>query len=395
LDSRKHDNDTRPRVGVVISKYGRGGAGTHAVWAIQALRDSARVEFITCSDVHLNELNRFYGTDLRQGDFTFAPPPLPRWLRTGNRLCALRDALFYRHVVARARELDAVISAHNCLNVGVRAIQYIADVYFDVELSRAYLQRQPPSTTLLQRVYQRLVRITVGSPRHDVVARDMVLVNSRWIGQIVSRKFGVPVQVLYPPVAACPVPVSLDGRENGFVCLGRLVPEKKVDQIVAIVGQLRDRGHDVHLHIVGGLDDSPYCRRLQDLCRGLGWVRLEGLLSGVRKWEMLARHRYGIHACLGEAFGIVVAEMMMAGCVPFVPSEGGTAEIVQESQLVYRSPSDAVKQIDALLRNPSEVARLSEFSASRAKRFCVSRFKEELNIIVESFLSRKEPSNAQ
>ena len=217
----------------------------------------------------------------------------------------------------------------------------------------------------------------------------MVLVNSRWTGQIVSRKFGVPVHLLYPPVATCPVPVSLDGRENGFVCLGRLVPEKKIEQIVRIVAQVRQLGHDVHLHIVGGLDGSPYCQRLQDLCRGLEWVRLEGLLSDVQKWELMARHRYGLHACPGEAFGIVVAEMMVAGCVVFVPAGGGPDELVNMAELSYRDEAEAVQKIARVLNDPAELKRLHIYMLERGRQFGTERFMAELRGYVEQFLAQK------
>lgn len=389
MSINRSTEDNRPSVGIVYPRLHRGGSEAHAVWGLQALRGQYRTCFLTCDDVDLGPLNEFYGTALADGEFTVLPPPLPRWIRRGHRLSVLREAVFYRHVAARARELDVLISTHNCLNVGVPAIQYIADLYFDDDLSLQYLHRSAPPIGLLQKVYHTCVGAVFGTPRTDLMARDMILVNSRWTGQIITRKFGVPVQVLYPPVAACPVPVSLEGRENGFVCLGRLVPEKKIEQMVAIVGQLRQRGHDVHLHIAGGLDGSPYCQRLQDLCRGLDWVRLEGLLSGVRKWEMLARHRYGLHACPGEAFGIVVAEMMVAGCVVFVPAGGGPDELVNMAELSYRDEAEAMHKIARVLNDPAELKRLHIYMLERGRQFRAERFMAELRGYVEQFLQQK------
>ena len=73
------------------------------------------------------------------------------------------------------------------------------------------------------------------------------------------------------------------------------------------------------------------------ICRQTGFLAVVG-------------HGDGIHARPGEAFGIAIAEMIVAGCLPFVPAEGGPSEIVDHNPaLVYDTVDEAVEKIDSML----------------------------------------------
>ncbi len=87
-----------------------------------------------------------------------------------------------------------------------------------------------------------------------------------------------------------------------------------MDAVIRILEKVREAGHDVHLHILGGLDDSPFGARLQELAAPRPWVSLEGRTFGRKKLELMAGHRFGINACENEAFGIAPAELVKAGC---------------------------------------------------------------------------------
>ena len=89
--------------------------------------------------------------------------------------------------------------------------------------------------------------------------------------------------MLYPPVAAEFPAVPWEQKENGFVCVGRVVPEKRMDAAVRILEKVREAGHDVHLHILGSLDDSPFGVTLLRMALQRRWIRLEGRTFGQEK----------------------------------------------------------------------------------------------------------------
>ncbi len=65
------------------------------------------------------------------------------------------------------------------------------------------------------------------------------------------------------------------------------------------------------------------------------WIILEGRVSGMKKAQILSRQRFGIQTRSAEPFGISVAEMVKAGAIVFAPNDGGQAEILNHSDLLF------------------------------------------------------------
>jgi glycosyltransferase involved in cell wall biosynthesis len=176
-------------------------------------------------------------------------------------------------------------------------------------------------------------------------------------------------------------------KENGFVVLARMAPEKGLEKIVAILDEVRRAGCDVHLHILGREDDRRTTGIVRRLCRErAGWAHYEGFVTGERKNEFLARHRYGLSGCRHEAFGIAVAELATAGAIVWVPRGGGQVEIVGREDLVYDDERDAARKIVCVLGGEERQAALTRHLAARTALFSTTRFVEEARAIVRGFL---------
>ncbi len=156
--------------------------------------------------------------------------------------------------------------------------------------------------------------------------------------------------------------------------------------MVEILRRVRELGHDVHLHVIGSFDNSPYARMVHRLCmENSAWVFLEGQKTGQEKASLLAHHRFGIHGRPYEAFGISVAEMVKAGCIPFIPDTGGQVEIVDEPSLCWSDPDDAVAKIDRVLSSDPLQRRFAATLADRAGRFSPAHFGSQFRTIVKDF----------
>jgi glycosyltransferase involved in cell wall biosynthesis len=155
-----------------------------------------------------------------------------------------------------------------------------------------------------------------------------------------------------------------------------MVPEKRVEAAIEIIHRVRCSGHpEVHLHLVGEIDDSAYGRDLRHLCAKYNdWVFSEGTLAGQSKKRLLARHRYGIHAREKEPFGVAVAELVKAGCITFVPNDGGQVEIVGHDALTYSSPEEATKKILAVLASAELQHSLRKHLSTAGRQFSVEAF---------------------
>ena len=382
-----------PRVAVVHPQLVAGG-GSEActMWTLQALQDESRLTLVTMGRPDLVSMNRKYGTavdeDKIEGRFLRLPPG------TRKRFDALRGFPLSRYCRRHARDFDVMISAYNVMNFGVAGIQRIADFSFDDALRRELHSADGIAgggfykASRMRSLYLGLARALSGS-RGDGWKRNLTVANSEWTRGLLRERFGVASDVIYPPVAGSFPTVPWNKREDGFVVIGRLVPEKGVCRVIEILGDVR-KEKPVHLHIVGRRERTAHAREIEELCRrNRDWIHLEGEKYGPEKAEFLARHKYGISGCRNEAFGIAVAEMVKAGSIVWVPDGGGQKEIVAHPGLIYSGRGHAAALILAALGKPAVEAALRYHLEARADLFSSGRFVEEMRGIVRGFLSEK------
>ncbi|MBE3126527.1 MAG: glycosyltransferase family 4 protein [Acidobacteria bacterium] len=382
-----------PRVAVVHPQLvAGGGSEACAMWTLQALQDESRLTLVTLGRPDLESMNRKYGTTIDEskieGRFLRLPPG------TRKRFDALRGFRLARYCRRHARDFDVMISAYNVMDFGVAGIQMIADFSFDDALRRELHSANGAAgggfykASLGRSLYLGLARALAGS-RGDGWKRNLTVANSEWTRDLLRERFGVASDVVYPPVAGGFPAVPWNEREDGFVFIGRLVPEKGVRRVIEILGDVRKK-KPVHLHIIGRRERTAYAREVEELCRrNRDWIHLEGEKYGPEKAEFLARHKYGISGCRNEAFGIAVAEMVKAGSLVWVPDGGGQKEIVAHPGLIYSGRGHAAALILAALGAPAAEAALRYHLEARADLFSSGRFVEEMRGIVRGFLSEK------
>ncbi len=386
------DRLKRKRIGIAYPRFGFGGSEARALWALQALCPDYDVSLITYGPVDLSRLNQYYGTTLQEGVFKLLRVPLPPGLVAGK-LRLLQMRFLQRYCKRVAPQFDLMISACNPYDFGVPGIQCIADFSFlpeqrfnlDPVLRKAKDWRYRDSALL--RGYLKLCEFV--SPSNPAGwTRGLVIANSKWSASVLREMFGIESRLLYPPVVGEFPEVPFEERETGFVCLGRMVPEKRIEVAIEIVNRVRCSGHpEVHLHLVGEIDNSAYGRELWRLCaRYKDWIFSEGTLIGESKKRLLAGHRYGIHAREKEPFGIAVAELVKAGCIPFVSNDGGQVEIVDHAALTYSSIEEAAKKILTVLDSAELQHSLRMHLSTAGRQFSVEAFMNGLLDATAAFL---------
>lgn len=371
---------------------GHGGSEAGVLYGLMAVRNvvSRRV-LLTGRAVEWDRLNRDYGSNLSPDEIEVRLPG-----RFGSRLCdfgdAMRGAWVGRFVRRASRDADVRIGGYNFAGFDGPAIHYIQDFSFHDELRREF-DPSPPGARAwahrpgwLRRMYLGLARLIAGRSGYDG-RDDRVVAISRFTADVLKTRRGIDCHsVLYPPVVCDAPDVPWDHRENGFVCLGRISPEKRIERVIDIVARVRALGHDVHLHIIGPIGEDAYGRMIAAKIAGhADWCFAAGSKRGREKFELLAQHKWAIHGREGEAFGIAIAEQVRSGCVPFVPQIGGPAEIVADPSLCYHDEANAAAKIDALLRDEARQAQVRAHLAERAKLFSTERFMTEFRQIVLDF----------
>jgi len=379
-----------PRIAVVHPELRPGGGSeAAALWVVEALKNDYDVYLISMGHIPLEILNECYGTNIKPEEVKTIEIPLPRFFK--NHFFALRTFRLARFCKKIAPSFDLMISAYNVMDFGKRGIQLICDFSFDDELRRTFVhlpcgyKRVFYQPSPLRWVYLKMSQILSGASEAGW-KRNLTIANSYWCSQVMKQKYGLESTVIYPPVVCGFPSVPWEEKENGFIFLGRLAPEKRIEKIMAILKKVRDKGHDIHLHIVGRLDERLYLKRINEVWkRNKDWIFIEGAIFGAKKQELIARHRFGISGRDYEPFGIALAEMVSAGNIVFVPGSGGQVEIVKHSLLTYKDEDDGVDKIEKVLKAPSLQGVLLNHLQKKIENFSAEEFKKEIRKVVACF----------
>jgi glycosyltransferase involved in cell wall biosynthesis len=379
----------RPRILIVQpSLQPPGGGNGVCAWAVQALRDAYALTLLTWVPVDVDAINAYYGTSLRSTDFTtVAVSPLLRAPidRLPLNVARFKGSVLRRRAKQIAGEFALLMSADNEVDFGRPGVQYVHYPFRHAAPAPVDLRwyHRPWTLALYERIW------SLVAPFDDRAMRsNLTLVNSAWTGELVSTVHGIPVRVVHPPAAGVFPDVPWDERDDGFLCIGRVSPEKELERVIAIVERVRAERPEVHLHIVGTDDHLAYARRVRRLVRQSGpWVTVEDTLPIGQLARLLTTHRYVIHGMREEHFGMSIAQALRAGCIPFVPDGGGQVEVVGDEPLLrYQSADDAVAKILTVMASARLQQELRARLADRAAGFSHERFMDDIRAVVATAL---------
>jgi glycosyltransferase involved in cell wall biosynthesis len=379
------------RVVIGHPNIGRGGSESVLMWLIEALKCDYEVTVLTTGGWDRDALNDYYGTQVSQEDVRVRFAPVPFLLQRLD-IAALRGAWYQRFAREIAAEYDVRISAYNLTDWGLPAIHFIADFSWKLEIRD---RLDPPTPGMiyrkspLRKAYLRIAAAYGRPSDRNVFKDDLVISNSRWSNAVLKEHCGVDcAAVVYPPVWAQFSDVPWNEKEQAFVMIGRIAPEKQIERAIEILEAVRMRGHTVRLHICGLVGNDLYGRRIARLCRAHSdWISLEGLVSGANKARILTHCRFGIQTRGAEPFGISIAEMVKAGAIVFAPNDGGQTEILDSPDLLFASVNDAVNKISAILSSVDKQVALRLHLARRTEMFSAEKFVERSFSALESSFS--------
>jgi len=363
-----------------------GGGNVVAAWALQALREEFEVTLATLRPVDYEPLNRNFGTSLREGDF--ATRIAPRSYLDALRLMPTPGALMESSVTARwARRLDAVehfdvpLSTQNEMDFGRPGLHYVHFPWRYLprpEIEMRWFHRIPGLLAGYRGLCQRVSQGTLEGTR-----LNRSLANSTFVAGKIKEVYGVDSEVLYPPVPGSFPDVPWEQRRSAAVAIGRMHPVKRWDMAIEIVEQARGRGVDLGLTLINQPDDLEYGRQIAAAAATRAWFRI---LTGLPREQLaleVAQHRYGIHTMENEHFGIGPAEMVRAGCIPFVHDSGGPVEIVGRlRELRFRDAAEGAGAIAAVAGDAALQSRMRAVMAQQRELFSVERFCDRLRQLV-------------
>jgi glycosyltransferase involved in cell wall biosynthesis len=214
------------------------------------------------------------------------------------------------------------------------------------------------------------------------------------MGEVYRRAYGADLDyvVVHPPARSTFPWVPWERRVDDFVCIARMSPEKRIEEAVRILGEVRRRGHPVRLRILTAGGKWAYTWTIRTLMRrNADWISIARDLTDEEYRLELARHKYGINAARTEGFGIAVAELINAGCIPFVAGSGGQSEVVGHCDAVrFTTPEEGVERILAVLSDDALQADILGTLRCRQGLFSADRFQREIREIVRTAVAASD-----
>ena len=207
-----------------------------------------------------------------------------------------------------------------------------------------------------------------------------VIANSAFSARTIECVYGRGAEVVHPPVRTHFFTPAAR-RQRHFLAVGRLVPQKQLDDLVDAFRDL-----DETLVIAGR---GPWMDRLR--ARAPANVRLAGWVDDSALRELYRRSRALVCPSV-EEFGIVMAEAHACGIPVIAPGAGGALEIVDDPAtglLLDRTDARSIASaVRAIARRPLS----PEACRASAERFAEDRFLARMEeVISEEIAAGRAP----
>jgi len=174
-------------------------------------------------------------------------------------------------------------------------------------------------------------------------------------------------------------------------CIARLVPYKRVQDLIEAVALLNRNRVTVRLDIIGSGEEETVLKELVLLKKLDSRIEFHSYLpKQVMVWRLLKKSHLFCLPSLVEGFGLVTIEAMAAEIPVILPDLPIHHEITRDKGVVFyrgRDCHDLAAKIETLLRNRKLYTRLKKQTRGVVKRYQWSNIFEQTNKLYECMLA--------
>ncbi len=181
-------------------------------------------------------------------------------------------------------------------------------------------------------------------------------------------------------------------EKNTLLFVGRLSKNKRIDNLIRTVAELKRKIPDVKLYVAGN-DWDGSMESLKKLSRSLGTEKNAVFLGKVSEPELKKYYSislFFVSASEYEGFGISVAEAMAAGCVPILNNIGAFRSFVDEGKngfvLDFSKPKEAAEIAYKVMKR-KDLSRIAANAKAAAKKYDWGTITEKIVRLYEEFKS--------
>ena len=118
----------KKKIAIVHPKMGWGGSEITALFMIEALKKDYDVFFITTGNFEIDSLNKYYGINLKKGEFSLIKVPMPFGLKNTSKFSDLRWRFIQRYCQKISNQFDLMINNYNFCDFKKKSIQIATDI---------------------------------------------------------------------------------------------------------------------------------------------------------------------------------------------------------------------------------------------------------------------------
>ena len=181
-------------------------------------------------------------------------------------------------------------------------------------------------------------------------------------------------------------PLEKQIKSNEITIIGSLVDKKGQQLAIDCVAELKNRGVELHLNILGDGVNRKALQNQIDQLRLQNFVTIHGNVEFPE--QFLQRSSIYLHTAIYEPFGLVLIEAMACG-LPVVCTDGkGNRDLIHESEngfMVWERDSKLLAdKIELLLKNETLREEMGEKAREFAQEFGMEKYGSELLSIYKS-----------
>ncbi len=239
------------------------------------------------------------------------------------------------------------------------------------EMEQQYLSDYRIPNTLRQ-----TVRLTLSKLRRwDLTAAkrvDTFVANSGAVQERIKRIYGRESVVIHPPASSQFFVGDVNAKRSGLVAIGRLVPYKRYDLLIAVANRLQ-----LPLTIAGDGPDSDRLKRMAGPT-----VRMLGRVADAILPE-LYRSASALLFPQEEDAGVVPLEAQACGTPIIAYGVGGALDTVVEGKTGLFFPEQTEDSLIAAINKFKTMQFDPNTIREHAKQFHADRFREKMSTVVE------------
>ena len=389
------------RVGLVHLHFGPGGTELLTLVLAKTLKENGfQVELVTAEKIHWASIQRFLGIGKEVID---RETVIPRFIRLAPMIYDLFAYWFLRDAIIvplMRRRVDLSITVLPTLPVVFSDILYIHFPNFipsyleRYQITSKYSHDGWMAYSLPFRLFCKLSIKAFNSLKN----KPVVLTNSVYSQRAMEDYLDVKANVVYPPVDTQKYSHGCFGsrRRNIVLTISRFVENKALSELLSVAKDAPQASFVV-LGAATAKSDYETAERLRSEAEKMGISDRVSLIVNAgenEKIKLFSQAKIYLHTMRYEHFGISIVEAMAGGLVPVVHRSGGPwLDILKETEgevgYSYSNNQEAATIISQLLKNESELERLSKRAIERAKAFDSSQFGSSMIRIVEGILAKR------